>query len=490
MKWLFTLIIQAAFTITAVPTGIGGATIQQAKDLYSDVILAEDARTRPIVNQSTALEVAISASLFSLLEVDEVKQSISVNVLVRLSWTDEIRKWDPAAYGGLREVDVSSGDIWFPRILNGNSVSKRDTFGSDYAPLYIQNRGMVIFLPGGILHTSCLMDLTHYPFDSQTCSIELVAGSSRNFVVLTPFQAKFDEETYIENSEWDLLNTSLEILNSDFGASLAMFDITIKRKPGHIVLTILVPVNIVSALSNLVFLTPLESGERVSFSITALLALSVYTSEVSKTLPNNSEAVPYMVIYLACLLLHAAAAIVVNLGALMRHHKKQNQQVTRGGQRVDRDSLDGDYISISDDHISDFDGAGRQKLDNGDSGAHSQSAGHIPNSDNTTMSHSQPGNAIALSSSASSTQNKTWRFNLTSMFIACARRLNYGETDFRADAGYRLNKPDGGMSRQPWLYRLLLWMLQFVGLADLIMFLVFFIGWLVITVVFVMLFTQ
>ena len=280
MSWFSIAFNQAIITMLAVPAITEGATIKQAQDLYNDIILSHDARTRPIQNQSMAVEVAISASILSLLAVDEVRQSISVNLLVRLTWTDEIRRWTPSSYGDLTMVDLSVGDLWVPKLLNGNSVSRRDTFSTDYAPLFMLNQGRVIHAPGGILHTACLMDMTHYPFDSQTCGIELISGSSQKFVQLTPSSTKLEKESYIENSEWELLNTSMTVSETE-GSTYANFEIHIKRKPGHIVLTILVPVNIVSCLSSLVFLIPVDSGERVSFSITALLALSVYTSEVS-----------------------------------------------------------------------------------------------------------------------------------------------------------------------------------------------------------------
>ncbi|GFS05837.1 neuronal acetylcholine receptor subunit alpha-7 [Elysia marginata] len=484
LRWLAVIVLALPTAATAM-----SATIDHAKDLYSNVILSEPARIRPVQNQSAAIEVSMSASILSLLVVDEVRQSISLNLLIGLHWTDEIRKWNATRYGGLTAVDVTTDDIWIPKLLNGNSVSKRDTFGTDYAPLSILNSGRVVHLPGGILHTSCLLDMTYYPFDSQRCNIQLFSGSTARFVTLAAASAKLDKESYIENPEWDLLSTSLEVGEVQ-STSVAEFEIHIRRKPGHFVLTILVPINIISALSSLVFLTPVESGERVSFSITVLLALSVYTSEVSKGLPNNSETVPHMVVYLACLLLHAAVAIVINLVALMRHHsnKKSNRRSSNSGPKraavvgghrsFDSESTDADYVSISDDQISELD-SGEPKSGHGEL---------FSNSEETKRS--AQASSPKFNPSSSSEKGRPWKLNLTSMFVACARKLNYGETDFRSTVQYQWSGQNGNARGEQfwWRYSLVLWLLQFVGLVDLIMFVAFFSAWLIITVAFMAIF--
>ena len=82
---------------------------------------------------------------------------------------------------------------------------------------------------------------------------------------------------------------------------------------------------------------------------------------------------------------------------------------------------------------------------------------------------------------------------MTSLFVACARKLNYGETDFRASVGSQWEGRQDGREagRELWLpRRVLVSVLQFVGLADLVTFLVFFLGWVFITLTFVTMITQ
>ena len=42
-------------------------------------------------------------------------------------------------------------------------------------PIRVVRRGTVTWNPPGILRTSCEMDVAHFPFDLQTCSIQVTS---------------------------------------------------------------------------------------------------------------------------------------------------------------------------------------------------------------------------------------------------------------------------------------------------------------------------
>ncbi|GFO16739.1 neuronal acetylcholine receptor subunit alpha-7 [Plakobranchus ocellatus] len=469
--------------LNARPVSAQYATLAEAKSLYSDVILAEDARTRPVNNQSSPIQVFISASILSLFDVDEVKQSISINLLVRLIWSDEIRQWVPGQYGGLTEVDVTMGDMWIPRVLTANSIAKRDTFGTEFARLSVDFQGRALHIPGGIVHTSCFLDMTRFPFDNQTCNVKLVSGFSLNAVEFAPLSGNIDRIAYIENSEWDLTSTSMVIGSVD-GSSLAIFEIHIQRKPSYYILNILVPVNLISALAPLMFLTPVDSGERVSFSTTMLLSLSVYTSEVSRQLPTNSETVPVIVAYLACLLFHSVLAIVVNLLVLVHHHSRSKDSDSNSGahhqhrrepfanQEETGNSNNKNFVSFSGGQFGDFHHDFGKML--GDQSIGSKSN----NSDSRVIK------------SSDSKPARLWRAILANLCMDCSRKLNYGESDFRGPA------VDGKQGEAQMVFhasiwhQFLIWSSKFVSVIDLVLFLVFSISWALILILFMVLINE
>ena len=56
----------------------------------------------------------------------------------------------------------------------------------------------------------------------------------------------------------------------------------------------------------LVFFLPPESGEKVSLSVTVLLAMTVYQLLIAETIPATSEVIPLIGKHSACMGLYAA----------------------------------------------------------------------------------------------------------------------------------------------------------------------------------------
>ncbi|CAG5135009.1 unnamed protein product [Candidula unifasciata] len=304
---------------------MANCTQGNAEDLFSSTILSIDHRFRPTVNLSEPTIVSLSLILVSLVDVDEVQQRMASNVLMTVSWLDELRQWNSSQYGGLTKVHPDPLDVWRPRIFLTNSLVQRDVFEDNYAPLTIYNTGETEWLPGGILYSQCSMQMTYYPFDIQTCILSFTAGENCDSVNLVADVANSSRGQYDKNGEW-IIQVSEVLSQCLDGKPNVKFVLKLDRMPSFTLLNTVIPVNIISSLSSLAFLMPVGSGERVSFSVTVLLSLTVYTSEISKELPTNSESMPLLIMYLASLLLHSAFCIVANLIVLIQryHHLETN----------------------------------------------------------------------------------------------------------------------------------------------------------------------
>ena len=126
--------------------------------------------------------------------------------------------------------------------------------------------------------------MTKYPFDQQVCSIDMVAMNYNthklDFVIYKGIDTAH-MGFFTENNIWALQGTKLESHNIPFGKNhLSTFSIifTIKRRPSFVVMNIILPVVFLALLNILVFLIPVESGEKIGFGITCLLALAVFLS--------------------------------------------------------------------------------------------------------------------------------------------------------------------------------------------------------------------
>lgn len=74
--------------------------------------------------------------------------------------------------------------------------------------------------------------------------------------------------------------------------SVVGFELVLKRKPMYFVLNLIVPSAILCVLSLLSFIIPSESGERIGFITTILLAMSVYLLIIADVLPETSKEIP------------------------------------------------------------------------------------------------------------------------------------------------------------------------------------------------------
>ncbi|XP_059158994.1 neuronal acetylcholine receptor subunit alpha-6-like [Physella acuta] len=278
--------------------------------LFNDVLNSAryNPKIRPLVNQTATLEVSVMFELLSVVELDDVKQSFTCNGFLGFGWVDEMLKWDKDQYGGQDLIHPVPEDIWRPRVVIMNTLGDRDPFGDDVA------HGLAAWTPGALLTTSCKLDMTYYPFDHQSCTVQILAMTlSIEEMKFVASQNKVALHFFTINGEWEYLDSSLT--TSPIGAGtwiMSSIDITffLKRRPTFLLINIILPVVFLSFLNLLVFLIPVESGEKISYGITVLLALSVYMSMVSSMLPSSSLTTPKLTLYLFILLIISMLTVI------------------------------------------------------------------------------------------------------------------------------------------------------------------------------------
>ena len=137
------------------------------------------------------------------------------------------------------------------------------------------------------------MDLTFFPYDLQSCDIELASwGFHTDAVNLTFYKSNVAVEDYKTNGEWDLISTSQEtseITEDGLSYSKLLFRIVLKRLPGYYIMSVIFPVVLTSILISVTFILPVESGEKVGYVLTVLLALAVLLTLFADNMPTTSK---------------------------------------------------------------------------------------------------------------------------------------------------------------------------------------------------------
>jgi hypothetical protein len=100
------------------------------------------------------------------------------------------------------------------------------------------------------------------------------------------------------------------------------YTFTAKRKSLFLIINILMPIIVMAVLNVLVFILPAESGERLSFSVTMLLALAVYMTIVGDNLPKSSEPMSILSYYLMGTLFVSSAITVLTILNLDIYHRQ------------------------------------------------------------------------------------------------------------------------------------------------------------------------
>lgn len=106
---------------------------------------------------------------------------------------------------------------------------------------------------------------------------------------------------FTENVQWSLEDTSVSQSTVN-GASYLTYTLTIARRPGNTLINYALPVLVLSILSSLAYMMPAESGERISFSVVAFMALVIYITTIADNIPRSSYPITIFSLYLTLML--------------------------------------------------------------------------------------------------------------------------------------------------------------------------------------------
>ena len=189
---------------------------------------------------------------------------------------------------GISVVHPDPLDMWRPRSIVGNSLEEQDLFGDIYTRAYIKHTGLTTWTPGGTFSTSCDeingLDLTYFPFDQHECMFTFFFHAMSNEIKIQEESLEdADDDEVLSNGEWDASNIRFQGINYPYPDIPAMYKVrfNLKRRPMFFVVSVLIPVIFLSLLSSLVFVLPVDSGERASFSTTLLLSLTLFMGSVT-----------------------------------------------------------------------------------------------------------------------------------------------------------------------------------------------------------------
>ena len=291
---------------------------EEAKLLREKLFITNgyDRKVRPSRNYTDPMDIYISLHLRSINGLDESAEILTTTGYIMLSWYDSELVWNTTDFGNISFIYIPQNDVWKPDIALANSVKQFSDLGIEMLNVAVYYDGLVYWYPFEMFVSSCAIDITHFPFDEQTCKFKFVAWSySKSDINMTmySFGGGIDFSTFEPNSQWEIIGSG-DATEEDAEESSVVFSLKLKRKPRFMLMAVILPTIMLSMLSVLTFLLPCDSGEKASYAVTVFLSFSIFLTIISSTLPQNSDTTSLFTIYLV---IQVAQSTIITIIAMI-----------------------------------------------------------------------------------------------------------------------------------------------------------------------------
>ncbi|KAA0714798.1 Neuronal acetylcholine receptor subunit beta-4 [Triplophysa tibetana] len=315
---------------------------------------------RPAMNRTERVTVLLQVSLAQLISVNEREQIMTTNVWLTQcrsvpfikpvmkcvilnnltegphiydirqhlphypqNWNDYRLSWDPAEYEGIDKLRIPSRHIWLPDIVLYNNADGTYEV-TVFTNAIVLFNGSIAWLPPAIYKSACKIEVKHFPFDQQNCTLKFRSWTYDHTeldLVLKSEVASMDDFT--PSGEWDILALpGRRTVNPHDPTYVDLtYDFIIKRKPLFYTINLIIPCVLITSLAILVFYLPSDCGEKITLCISVLLALTVFLLLISKIVPPTSLDVPLIGKYLMFTMVLVTFSIITSVCVLNVHHR-------------------------------------------------------------------------------------------------------------------------------------------------------------------------
>lgn len=305
--------------------------IDASNRLSVDLMKNYNKRIRGVRDMKELTTLHFHFNLVRIAEYDEVNGKLSIVGYFGMFWHDFRMEWNSSQYNGTGTILFEEKEVWRPFIVLGSPQEEFKRLGDDdnffvrYSPA-----GFAEWYPGDIWATACTPDVYMYPYDTQSCEVLFVVwGYAVSEIAARALSDKVNLHVYTAHGMWDLTDTSVASY-SDPVRQLTTITIVLemKRISTFHLINMILPIVLVGLLNNLVFLLPAQSGERVGYSITVLLAIAVFQTIASDNLPTVSKPrISLLCIKLLIDLVLSALVMTLTIVTLYFYHMPETRRI-------------------------------------------------------------------------------------------------------------------------------------------------------------------
>jgi hypothetical protein len=307
---------------------------------------------RPVQAYTTPVSVTMGLTLETIGDVRERDGVLNLHVHLNQHWKDELRTWEPTLFANASSIVVDTNDVWVPQITLVNSELRPWNSAAEHPSVSFDSRGHAFISQLAKLGIRCEFAHANYPFDLQTCKVEIESWSypinqmDLNFEWNMEPPARISPDFY--SVEWELVDHNISFTrevrsypdNSRWPRLTWSF--RIQRSSASYILACIVPMMLSTFVSILTFtVTYTAAPARVFLSVVAFLTIVTVHRSFTGNMPKGSTFTWLDFFALGCMIFTilslAGSLLVMHLLVALSTHHEPVMTDTDGG-------IDGDPV--------------------------------------------------------------------------------------------------------------------------------------------------
>ncbi|XP_033759911.1 neuronal acetylcholine receptor subunit non-alpha-3-like isoform X2 [Pecten maximus] len=276
--------------------------------LYKDMMRYYVKSSRPVlVSNSTGFNVDMGMASPRLELLDTSTDTMTISFHHQISWQDERLQWNASDYGNLKTMPLPPDSIWLPEleVYNVSPFHPSSTKGSS---LTVSSTGLVNYVPIKTISFYCPLDLSKFPYDTQTCVLKIGAWShSSSYQNMTYYGKTEPRELFLDESQgghpqWTIdkavayIQRIKYVCCPDAFVNLAV-NITVTRVASYYRLALVGPSVFLAILIPVVFLLPPDQTSRTNYGMILLMTMTVMMVVFQEAVPFNHATIPVIVVF-------------------------------------------------------------------------------------------------------------------------------------------------------------------------------------------------
>ena len=273
--------------------------------------------------------VNVGIAVVSVRNINDAQQTMTSIVSIEITWHDKALSWNTSDHDGVRVVEMPVDSIWVPHVYISNSLDTKSLL-ADVLIVNVYHDGTVQKYLDRIVETTCVMDLEKYPYDTQNCPLlfhHLHPPSSMELCVESFFLKTSTSKSLSFSSEWYLDTRKVEMVFVSEDVKIPSVSLKVRRKTTFYTVCLVLPMVLTSFMNTLVFLVPLQSGEKVSFLVSIFVSTSVFVSFFKDVMPRGLDSVPATMKLLIGVVVQSLLVLLATLFVMSRD-RQQNDVIT------------------------------------------------------------------------------------------------------------------------------------------------------------------